>query len=79
VEEIGGLGYSFFPNPADNVLTISAVKNENMEVFTAAGVKVDAFVLFENETKQLNTVAYPSGVYFLKSEAGIVQKFTVKH
>lgn len=79
VEEIGGVSCSFFPNPADHVLTISAVKDENIEVLTAAGVKVDAFVLFENETKQLNTAEYPSGVYFLKSEAGIVQKFTVKH
>ena len=79
VEEIGGLSCSFFPNPADNALTISAEKDENIEVFTAAGVKVDAFVLFQNETKQLNTAAYPSGFYFLKNEAGLTQKFTVKH
>lgn len=79
VEEIGGLSCSFFPNPADNALTISAEKDENIEVFTAAGVKVDAFVLFQNESKQLNTAAYPSGFYFLKNEAGLTQKFTVKH
>ena len=71
---------TIYPNPANNVLNISATENINrVEVYNMMGQLVGAFVANDVKT-QINTTHFANGVYTVKieTENGMsTKKFTV--
>src|SRR5690625_2393434 len=68
VAEFEALGFSIYPNPAENQLNIRFVElpnNISLEVYDVQGKLLKNLVLNELET-QLDVSEYASGVYFIK-------------
>lgn len=63
------LGFSMYPNPADNELTISARENiSNADVFNVLGRKVKSFAI-NSAKKTLDISDLSAGIYLVKYES----------
>lgn len=68
-----------YPNPARDVLNVVLADDATIHVYNALGKEVDILKGNASKTVTIVTSAYDNGVYLLKTDAGIVQRFVVKH
>jgi len=59
-------GFNYFPNPVENILSLrNSTAMQSITVYDVAGREVETVKPFARSF-ELNTSAYPKGVYFLK-------------
>ena len=68
---------TLFPNPVNGFVTLNGENLGTVRIYNALGQKVDEFEANGRELR-INTVEYPSGVYFVKTDETTL-KFVVKH
>jgi len=69
----------YYPNPANQSMTIVAPKNTVIHVYNALGMEVETVKAAASEKTMLSTANYRNGVYFLKAESGELERFVVQH
>lgn len=69
----------YYPNPASHSLTVIAAKSTTIDVYNALGLRIDTVKAKAGEKTTLRTDEYRNGVYFLKTEAGDLERFVVQH
>jgi hypothetical protein len=73
------LGIQYYPNPANQSMTIVSPKNTTIRVYNALGMEVEILKANASEKVSLSTAGYHNGVYFLKTESGELERFVVQH
>jgi hypothetical protein len=68
-----------YPNPARDVLNVVLAEDATIHIYNALGKEVDALKGNGSKTVTIATSGYDNGVYLLKTDTGIVQRFVVKH
>jgi len=69
---------SLFPNPVNDILTVSGGDLQNITVFNALGQKVDEWKGYDNEV-HISTVRYENGLYFVRVNGEKTLRFVVTH
>jgi hypothetical protein len=69
----------YYPNPANQALTVIAPKNTTLQVYNALGMLVETLKAGASEKLTIHTAGYRNGVYFLKTESGQLERFVVQH
>lgn len=82
VNEVKGNSYDIYPNPTDDVMTISGENINAVSIYNSIGALVETIAVKDNETK-INTSNYNNGIYIINiiSNDGIIttKKFVVSH
>ncbi len=68
---------TLFPNPANDIVTLSGKNLGTVRIYNALGQKVDEFEANGSELR-INTANYESGIYFVKTNETTL-RFAVKH
>ena len=68
-----------YPNPAKESVNVVLAKDANIHICNALGMEVDVMRATASKTLSIPTAKYDNGVYLLKTDTGIVQRFVVKH
>ena len=69
---------SLFPNPVNDILTVSGGNLQNITVFNALGQKVDEWKGYDNEV-HISTARYENGLYFVRVNGEKTLRFVVTH
>jgi Secretion system C-terminal sorting domain len=70
---------SLYPNPSDDYLTVTSTQNTTIYVFNALGAIIDTQSIIAGSNHIIETSVYNNGVYFLKAENGLQERFVVHH
>ncbi|MBI3239452.1 MAG: T9SS type A sorting domain-containing protein [Flavobacteriia bacterium] len=70
---------SLYPNPSDNYLTVTSTQNTTVYVFNTLGEIIDSQSIIAGSNHIIATSAYSNGVYFLKAENSLLERFIVRH
>ena len=70
---MGDYGFTIYPNPSNKELVYLS-KVQDIEVFDASG----KIIYTAKNTISIDTKAFQSGIYFIKTAKGLVQKLIVK-
>lgn len=69
---------SLFPNPANDVLTVSGAHLQNITVFNTLGQQVDEWIGNDSEVR-FSTAQYETGLYFVRVNGEKTLRFVVTH
>ena len=69
---------TLFPNPANDVLTLSGAGLQNITVFNALGQKVEEWT-GDDSTVYISTSCYEKGLYFVRVNGEKTLRFVVTH
>lgn len=69
---------SLFPNPVNDILTVSGGNLHNITVFNALGQKVDEWKGYDSEV-HISTACYENGLYFVRVNGEKTMRFAVTH
>jgi hypothetical protein len=69
----------YYPNPANQHLTVVTAKNTTIGVYNALGMRIATVKTKAGEKTTIHTDEYRNGVYFLKTESGELERFVVQH
>lgn len=70
---------SIYPNPGNDFLTVTSTQNTTISVFNALGELIESQLVLAGKPTTIITSNYSSGVYFLKTEAGLSERFVIQH
>ena len=70
---------SMYPNPSNDFLTVSSTQNTILSVFNTLGELIDSQSIIAGKAYTISTSDYNNGVYFLKTETGLSERFVVQH
>ncbi len=65
-----------YPNPAQNILYISSIKNTKIKIFNSVGALVFEKEITKGNTA-INTAKLPKGVYYIKTTDNFVEKIVI--
>lgn len=70
--------FSLYPNPANDQITLRGERLGTVSIFNILGQKMDEYI---TDSKQLiiSTESYANGVYLVKNDQGMNQRFIVSH
>ena len=77
INDISESGFAVFPNPANEIITITAKQADALTVYNAAVKAVYRSVIFSGQT-EINTAAWANGIYLIK-RANRTSKLIVHH
>jgi len=67
---------NIYPNPAQNILYISSIKNTKIEIFNSIGVLVYQKEIIEGKTS-INIAHFSKGIYYIKAHDNFIEKIVV--
>ena len=70
--------WALYPNPANDVLTVSGTDLHSITVFNTLGQKVDEWTGNESEVR-ISTLQYEKGLYFVRVNGEKTLRFVVMH
>ena len=70
--------FTLYPNPVNDILTVSGIDLQTIMVFNALGQKVDEWKGHDNEVN-ISTARYENGLYFVRVNGEKTLRFAVTH
>lgn len=74
ISKVKDVAFDIYPNPAKNVLNVTFKGTMNVRIMNLLGANVLSTTLTQQNTT-IDVSTFPSGVYFLQTEKGIVKRF----
>lgn len=69
---------SLYPNPANETLTLTGESLQSVCIYNILGQKVEECHSEGDEIK-ISTAHLPNGIYFVKTNQGVIQRFMIAH
>ena len=71
--------FRYFPNPANDFMSVSSRNNEKIKIINALGQTIESIQLNANSIIRISTFNYSNGIYFIINEGNFSSKFIVNH
>jgi hypothetical protein len=79
VDEIVNSLFKFYPNPANDIVVIESINEDEITIYNAVGQIVQTVQIIPAVKAEVNCSQLEDGIYFLKGMNGYSEKLVVKH
>jgi hypothetical protein len=79
VEEMVNSSFKFYPNPANDILVIESINEDEITIYNAVGQLIQKVQVAPAIKTSINCSLLEEGIYFFKGMNGVSEKFVVKH
>jgi hypothetical protein len=79
VEEMVNSSFKFYPNPANDILVIESINEDEITIYNAVGQLIQKVQVAPAIKTSINCSLLEEGIYFFKGMNGVSEKFVLKH